>query len=388
MAKNTIDVNAPATIGSAILLGVIGVLSFIIQPGIVQGFVMQLKVSESRAVDLAGIEMAGVAIAAVLMALLAQRFDWRRLTLIGLLLAVSGNIASAALLNKSGFDVARFATGLGEGMIISINWTFLGLTKRIDRNLSIFLVAVLTYGAVGLWILPRFLDAYGLAAMFYGFAIISLAGLLTLPFLPRSFESLSEPSPLARQLSNPLLGVALLGVLSYNLAQGIAWAILFLVGVGAGLKEQLVADALFLSQIVAIAGALASVFLAERIGRWIAIAFGVCAGATCIGLLLGAPSLMIFTFAVCGFNFLWNFVLPFIFGAVGDFDVKGRMISLAIAVQMVGLGGGPLIAARLISNGSYRSTELLCIVFFILSYGLITLPMLKHQKLLNQNINI
>jgi len=177
-----------------------------------------------------------------------------------------------------------------------------------------------------------------------------------------------------------MLGVALLGTLAYNLAIGIAWAILFLVGVGAGHSEQAVANALFLSQLTAVGGALASVFLAERLGRWASIAAGVLVGAACIAILMGKPSLFIFTLGVCGFNFLWNFVLPFILGAVGDFDLKGRMMSAAIATQMVGLGAGPLIAGALIGDGAYRSSELLSVALLIVSYGLLTIAMLAHRR--------
>jgi hypothetical protein len=56
----------------------------------------------------------------------------------------------------------------------------------------------------------------------------------------------------ARDLPRALLVTALAGVLSYNLAQGIAWAVLFLIGIGAGLGEQSVTGALFLSQVLAI----------------------------------------------------------------------------------------------------------------------------------------
>ena len=51
----------PLAIASFVLLGTIGVLSFIVQPALVQGFVTQLHLTEAQAVDLAGIEMSAVA---------------------------------------------------------------------------------------------------------------------------------------------------------------------------------------------------------------------------------------------------------------------------------------------------------------------------------------
>ena len=97
--------------------------------------------------------------------------------------------------------------------------------------------------------------------------------------------------------------------------------------------------------------------------------------------MMGKPALMVFLIAVCGFNLLWNFALPFILGAVSDFDEQGRMMGPAIAMQMIGLGGGPLLAAQLIEGGSYYFAEIVCIAFFLTSYVLLTIPMLRHRNL-------
>lgn len=379
---NQTDVNSKASILSAITLGTLGVLSFIVQPALVQGFVTHLGLSEPQAVNLAGIEMLGVAVATVLLALPYNSLNWRRALSLGIILAIGGNLASALLADSSSLWVARFVAGLGHGAIISLSFTFVGLTARVDRNVAWYLVALLTYGAAGLWVMPALLDEIGIAGLFTVFAVFLTAGFATLRHVPTSSAARAESSPTARQLGMGLLAVSLAGVLAYNMAQGIAWAILFLVGTGAGHAEADVAQALFVSQIFAVVGALGSVFLSEQFGRWRPIAFGILAGAGCIALLIGKPGIGAFVVAVCGFNFLWNFVLPFILGAVSDFDERGRMMGPAIAMQMMGLGGGPLLAAQLIGDGNYRIAELACIGFFLVSYALLTIPMLRHRKLL------
>lgn len=380
-APSPADVNGWPAVASAILLGTIGVLSFIIQPGLVQGYVTHLGLGEAAAVDLAGIEMLGVALATIALAMFGGRVDWRHVVLAGLGLAVVGNAGSAATQGAL-FALFRFVSGLGEGMIISISFTFVGVTRRTERNVALYLVLLLTYGAFTLWQLPAILDAIGLPGLFAAFAALSALAVVTVPLVPRAYHAQEMANPEARQLSRVLLAVALAGVLAYNLAQGIAWAVLFLVGIGAGLGEQQVADSLFLSQVVAIAGALASVFLAARLNRNAAIAFGILVGAASIALLEGAPSAAFFTVGVCGFNFLWNFVLPFILGRICDFDTSGRMMSLAIAMQMTGLGGGPLLAARLIDGNGYGPVLTLCIGLFIASFLLLQLPMRRHGALL------
>jgi hypothetical protein len=373
--------NDSHSIASFVLLGTIGVLSFIVQPALVQGFVAVLHMTESDAVALAGVEMAGVAIATVAIALSVARVNWRVLTGASILVAAAGNAGSFGLPAGESLSVARFVAGVGHGGLISLSFMFVGLTRRVDRNLALYLVALLTYGAVGLWAAPTIFASVGLDGVFGAFAVVTLASAVVLPRLPASVAARAEPSARARQLGLPMLVVALASVLAYNLAQGVAWAILFLVGIGAGLGEQQVANALFASQVAAIAGAVGAVFLAERWSRLPSIVVGILGGALCIAVLTGPVSLGVFVFAVCGFNLLWNYVLPFILAAVGDMDLRGRMMSPAIAMQMIGLGLGPILSARLIAGGSYRQAEILCIAAFIASLLLLALPLAAHRRI-------
>ena len=376
-----INVNGWPAIVSAVVLGTIGVLSFIIQPGVVQGYVEHLHVSDARAIDLVGLEMLGVALATVFMALIGTRIDWRVITAAGLLIAAAGDASSAGATHGDLFGWLRLIAGFGEGIIISISFTFVGITAKAERNVALYLVLLLTDGAFGLWYLPVILNRIDIAGLFTVFAGLSVVALITVPFVPHGYGAGSGARPGVRQLPNAMLAVALAAVLAYNVAQGIAWAVLFLVGTSAGLAEQSVANALFASQALAVGGALASVFLAERLHRDVAIAGGILGGAASIALLLGTPGLVLFTVGVCGFNILWNFVLPFILGRIGDFDASGRMMSFAVAMQMIGLGGGPLIAAPLIDGKSFRVVELVCIALFVVSFALLRIPTLAHRRL-------
>lgn len=370
----------PLAIASFVLLGTIGVLSFIVQPALVQGFVTQLHLTEAQAVDLAGIEMSAVALMTVILAFVGNRFDWRMLTIGCLLVAGAGNLASAVTAGGSGFGAARFLAGLGEGGVISLSFSFVGLTRRTDRNLAYYLVLLLAYGALGIWQAPMLFATIGLKGIFLIFMAATLLSIGCAPFLPRSSNDADRHEGQVAPRSSGLLMVsALTGVLVYNLAQGIAWANLFLIGIAAGLGEQKVADALFISQVVAVGGALAAIVLAERIGRMSVFAAGILGGVACIGMLIGKPGATVFLIGVCGFNFLWNMVQPFILGAVNEMDGKGLMMRAAIAVQMVGLGGGPILSGRLIGSGDFTLVEAVCIGCFLLSFVLLILPLRKRH---------
>ena len=374
------DVNSGLSIASAVFLGTVGVLSFIIQPGIVQGFVTNLHMTEGHANDVVGVEMMGVALATILVAALGERIDWRRLLAAALAIGIAGDLASAVMTDNALLPAARFLAGLGHGAVISLSFTFVGLTVRPDRNIAFYLAALLSYGAVGLWSLPSLLNAVGFQPLFLFFAAVTALGFLTVNHVPRSSQHREEVSPTAVQLSPRVIIVGLAGVLAYNIAQGIAWANLALIGGAAHMADQAVANDLFLSQLVAVAGALLSVVLAGMGRRALMIGIGVIGGALFIALLIGQPSPLLFLIAVCGFNFLWNFVLPFILSAVGDLDLHGRVMSPAIAMQMIGLGLGPILSGRLIQAGGFTRVEMVCVGFFVLSLALLAGPLAAHRR--------
>lgn len=378
-----VNVNSRSAVLSAIILGTVGVLSFIVQPGLVQGFVTELGLSEAQANGLAFAEMSGVALATVVLVVLNRFLNWRLLLAGGLLLAAGGNLVSALMGTGSDLSIVRFITGLGEGVVISSSFTFIGLTKRTDRNLALYLVMLLSYGAIGLWAMPAILSSVGLGAIFIAWAIISLMALVTVKYVPSSSNDLVEASPDSAQINWGLIAVALFGCFVFNTAIGVAWANLFLIGMEVRPDEQSVANALLVAQFVAIPGALLAFVLANKIPRWALLIFGILAGAATIAMLLGKPEYMMFLVAVSAFNFIWNLVQPFILSAISDMDVKGRAMSFAIACQMIGLGFGPGIASKMLGDGAgFESIKMLTIKLLVVSLIIYAVPVYIHYRAL------
>ena len=381
LSESNVDINDAPTIGSAILLGTIGVLSFIVQPGLVQGFVEELQLTEAAANDLAFIEMVGVAIGTYIVALRGAMLGWRWIVFVSLLLAVAGNSASALMTTGEWLPGARFLTGLGEGGVICVSFAVVGVTTRVERNLALYLVLLLTYGALGLWAMPWALQTIGLRGVFVLWSVLTALSIFTVSHLPTSAQTVARIRPTASVLPLGMVVAAMLGVLIFNSAIGIAWANLFLIGMQIRPDEQAVANALLLCQFVAIFGALAAVMLETHLGRWWPIIAGIFGCAAFVSLLLGQPGYLSFVIAVCGFNFLWNFVLPFILSAVSDMDTRGDIMSRAIAVQMTGLGFGPFIAARIFGLGGGFSVVLwTTIIMLVSSFFVLGVPMLAHDR--------
>ena len=380
--SHNVNVNSTATISSAVVLGTIGVLSFIVQPGLVQGFVAELGLNEVEANELAFIEMLGVALATYVAALSGRLLSWRILIAISLLLASLGNLASAFVGGPDALSVARFVTGLGEGGVISLSFSVIGMTNKTERNLGIYLVLLLSYGALGLWAMPRAFATIGLDGIFLLWSLLTLASLLTLGYLPTSAGESGAERVSVRQHRLPMVVTAMLALLAFNAAIGIAWANLFLIGMDIRNEPQAIADALLVSQFVAIGGALLAVFMETRLGRWLPVSVGILGCALAVSPLVGDADYVLFVLAVCGFNFLWNMVLPFILSAVRDMRQTADLMTYSIAMQMTGLGFGPFIAARILDlGGSYHTVIWVTIAMLVASFALLAVPMVVHDRM-------
>lgn len=388
---NAFDVNSRASITAAVILGTIGVLSFIVQPGLAFGFVSTFGTTEEVANQLLATEGFGMASGALLFAIASRFLNWRHLVGIAIVAAALGNMFSALADSPNGaFRAARFLTGLGEGGIIVLSFAIISLTARIERNLGIYLSVLLTYGAIGLWLVPYALSAIGLKGVFWFWAILTGASFATVFYSPTTASVREAPSPTAIYVGPVMIAYAVFAILLYNAAIGVAWANLFFIGLEITSNEGAVANALLVSQFVAILGALLAIVAEKKISQWAAIISGVLVGAASLSILMGKQSYAIFLISVSVFNFAWNFLLPFLLSAIEDMR-KGEMMTVTIATQIAGLTvAGPLIAAEIFArSGSIQVAIFTSVLLLILSVIIFVPAKIMHDRLLKaENSNL
>ena len=375
------DINSRQSIVAIVWLAVIGPCVFILQPGFVQGLVAYLGFSEQQAGQIASFEMFGIAATTVLMSLISSHVSWRLVLYVCLAICTLGNLGSVGQSSFENLSVIRFITGLGSGGLVSLTFTMMGLTKHADRNFGYIIVWVLTYGALGLLLMPTAYAVIGMNGLFVFFALFCASGFYFCRFLPDSGTAV-ELEPHAVSFSTMLKAVSLAAILLYNTAVGIVWAYLFLVGLEAGMAEQAVANALTVSQFLGIAGAFVAVVMEIRFGRMLPLAVGVLGGAASIYLLVGDIGGSLFWAGVCGFNFLWNLSMPYLLAMLADFDHRGRIVVHGVSMQFVGFAIGPFIAAQLLTRGGYDLVNLSGVGLFVMAAVLLVPGLLAQRKLL------
>ena len=376
-----IDINSRMSLFAAFYMGIVGPEVFIIQPGVVQGFVEYLAFTEQQAGYIASAEMWGIALTTIVMTFLSSRFNWRHVISFSLILVTLSNLASLTTTEFYSFGAWRFLAGVGCGGLVSLSFAVIGLTDNPDRNFGYYIMWVLTYGAFGLLVMPTAYSLVGMEGVILFFALFPACGLLLVRYLPASGEEHAQVEEDAVNLPMNFKALALAAMFCYFLAQGLVWAYLFLIGLSGGASEQQVANGLTLSQFMGIAGALTAALVGARFGRAIPLALVIIVGIIPLAFLFGRVDILVYTLAVCVYNYAWNVTHPYLLASMASFDRSGKVVVYAVAFQMLGLALGPAIAATVIAPGDYSRVISLGMLLFALSLVFILPPVLKQKKL-------
>lgn len=385
-SNTRIVIDSRSSIWAIVFLSVLGPAMFILQPGYVQGLVEYAGFSEDQAGLVAAFEMFGIAATAILINFFVDRFNWRTLTLAFVLISLLGNLLSINQYDFNALRAIRFFTGIGSGGLISITFTMMGLTTRADRNMGLIVTMVLAWGAVGLFAMPTLFQNFGVEGFMWVLVIFSALGLLVIPYLPCFYQNDHKTGTDGAHIGPGLRYTLLGGILLYNLAIGIVWVYLFRVGVRAGIAEQSVANILTISQVLGIGGALVAFFLEDRAGRLLPLQVSIIGAALGIVLILGEPSLLLYTLGVFLFNFLWNVTQPYIVAMCAAYDNKSHLVAKGVAMQMIGYAVGPTVAALLLNLAGYTGVNTIAVVLFAASAVIIGASLVRIKKLTNSAV--
>jgi predicted MFS family arabinose efflux permease len=365
---------------AATLIVVVGMDTFIVQPGFVQGLVEKGGFGDKQAGYIAAAEMFGIAATTVAMVWLATRARWRTLVALALLLDAAGNLLCTRAVSFNEFVAVRFTIGLTSGVLISIGYAVIGRTTNPDRNFGLLIVWVLTYGALGVFALPSAFSVLGLHGVLVALALLAASGLWVVRYLPDTVAT-AQSAGAAKHTGSLLSAAMLLGaVLCFFLAQGTVWSYLFLIGIASGGGEQAVANGLTVAQFLGIVGAFAAAMWGPRLRHSTSLIGGISAGVLPMFFFLGAKGAVIYGAAVSIFNCAANYVTPLLMAVVARGDRSGRLIVYAVALQMLGLAIGPALGAAAISPGDYRQAILISMGLCVGCLLLILPPVIGQSR--------
>lgn len=338
---------------AGMILVVVGMQVFIIQPGLIAIFVERMALSEDWAGYIASGEMAGIAAATIIVALAGARVPWRTAVRAGTVLTCAANLASIWISEPALFLVARSIAGFGCGFLISIGYSVVGLSANADRDFGRLISLVLVYGAAGIFILPSANNAFGLGAIMFALAVLTLVAIPASLRLPAGeiagrTEPVEQPVRYVAAVPRPV--PVLVAAALFFLGQGFVWAFLALIGLSFGIAEQSVANGLMVAQLAGIAGAFCLAWLGGRVSQASFLICGSLASFLPLLALLGGANAIAFGSAVTVFNFAANLLTPLLMAMAASADTTGRTVQRAAAIQMIALALGPAIAAPIAAN--------------------------------------
>lgn len=344
-----------AATASAIWIAVVGVIAYMFMPLIVGGLSEELNFSSKDLGLVAGAEAGGMALANAIAAFQLRRRDWRRLILLSCIVLVLANVVSIFIRSPFPMILTRSADGLAGGMLIAIGVACLSDNKMADTVFGYFVATEMIVSSIGFLVLPAVRSAGGVDGLFMMLAGLSASGLIALFAHPSRGRVRGAMHAVEFDAAGSVILtlVVLFGALLFFMSQGGMWTFIERIGAGGGLSGAEIGEALALSSLCGIAGALGAKALSGWAGPVLAFAFVLIGDLLCVGMLYSSVRFPVFIAASCLFIFLWSLGLPLMLVQCNSLDSSGRLVILLYAVGKLGYMVGPVVMGLLVRGADF-----------------------------------
>lgn len=361
-----------ALLAAIVLFAAITPTILMTAPAVAAQLATQWQLSPSQIGDLFSTELGAMSLATLPALWWLKRVDWRRAALLAGLLFIAANLLSMLARDYPILLALRFCSALAGGSLMIICLSSAASTANPGRVYGLWVMGQLVVGAIGLSILPRLFEHYGLSACY-----LILAALMTLSLpLARHFPQGSPaPEKAAERIalaSRWKAALGILGLLSFYVSLSGVWTFIGSISSHAGLSAEASGEILALATVMGIVGAGCTSLIGDRLPRLLLLLLGYALMAGAVLLLLGQPDMLRFALAALLFKFTWTFILPLVLACLADLDRSGKLMNTSNLVIGGGLAIGPTVAGRMIeASGGFQSLLIAGACITVLSLVLI-----------------
>lgn len=341
------------------LLYPIGPAAIVLMPMIVGGLIDSYGYTDQQAANIAALEGIGLVVSSVVAALWIRRVSWVRALLLAFLAYGVLNVVSANLVAYEPLLLVRFLTGLAGGSLFAVSVAALGDNREPDRAFGIAQAVQGVLMLVAFAASPWLLEAWGVRSLYYLLGAASLLMLVTVRWFPDRGRLRAGTVGTADQgCRNPaphtgLIWLGLAASVLYFVNVFGFWAFVERIGQAAELPAGTIGLALGVSQVMAIAGALAAAWASDRYGRYWPLLIVLFGQALALFYLLGRFGPAAYFVATGAYQALFIVAVSYQMGVIAKLDVRGRFLVMMTAAQGLGAAIGPAVAAGLIRGGDY-----------------------------------
>ena len=320
-------------------------------------FVDGLSIERDAAGFIVSANKYGAAFGGLLAAIFIKKLIWRKSAYTLLFILISIDIISSQIPNANLLILIRFLHGTIGGFLVGIGLSVIARTSFPDRVFGMLMVVQYSFGSIGIFTVPRLVDAFGYSAVFFVLITFSIMTLLILPLIPdpkEKEETISSSGVLSLH-SKVLLGICLMSLFLFQASNMGVADFAFELGKDIDLTNNEISNLLTIANIISISGGAFAYLIATRFGRTLPLLFGFTIASLFTYLLNFSENITIYFVANSVTGITWGFVIPYLLGLAATFDKYGQMAALAGFVSKIGLASGPLIASFLIIDYGFSA---------------------------------
>ena len=313
-------------------------------------FVDGLNIQRDAAGFIVSANKYGAAFGGLLAAIFIKKLVWRKSAYILLLLLISIDIISSQISNANLLILIRFLHGSIGGFLVGIGLSVIARTSFPDKVFGMLMVVQYSFGSIGIFTVPRLVDAFGYSAVFFVLITFSVMTLLILPIIPdpegkKVAVNKSGTLPFRAKV---LLTICLMSLFLFQASNMGVADFAFELGKDINLTNNEISNLLTIANVISISGGVLAYLIATRFGRTLPLLIGFSIASLFTYLLNFSENITIYFIANSVTGITWGFVIPYLLGLAATFDKYGQMAALAGFVSKIGLASGPLIASFLI----------------------------------------
>jgi predicted MFS family arabinose efflux permease len=266
----------------------------------------------------------------------------------GALLAIAGNAGSLFSPDLTALIIARFAAGVGAGIVVAEVAAVVARALDRERLISALTIAAVLNGSIWLYVIPNAPPELGYRGPYLALLLTCVVGV----FLLRRLPSPPVRRAGAAQASGPSGGgtlafAVLPAIFLTQLGQGSFWTLVAIYGANAGLSEEVIGGFLSMATLLLLVGVVGTGIAGTKLGRF---------GPLFLLTIVNAGSIVAISFSTDPTVYVAANVIQaitnlssvvFQLGLAAAVDRSGRLFAAANGLVALGNGVGPAVAGSL-----------------------------------------
>lgn len=354
-----------------------GVISLNLAPFTIGAFIDDLGITQARSGFLVTAELVVIGLSAILISPTVNKIGIRRTALLGIIIAITGQLASLLFEQFGSLLTIRLFTAMGLGLVYASANAAGGRAKNPDAVFSLAITCSLIVVALFLPGIGAVVGHFGYRGIVLAVAAFLLISAPTLIWLVPKEASSSTLTSKADVLKTTDLFLLIAMIAFFNVGTGAAWTFMERVGiVKLGLPSEQVGLILGMGTFAGIFGALSVSWLSKRVGRLYPIIAGLSIGG--ISSFFIVSGLDIASYIIGGLLFWGSYMLiyPYSIALGSDLDKSDRGATIAAGMTMMSFAVGPMVGAQILTVSSFYILALFCFGSCLLA-AIISLPLIR-----------